>query len=115
VEGEQFDAKSGGGAGSGGGGIGDVVELEVEEDGVAASDQRLDHSGTSGDKEFQANLEPMDGLFELADKAKCGCGIGQVEGDDEPLASLFERVGGGRNEAGAEPIGDGHTLILKDF
>jgi hypothetical protein len=68
------------------------VELEVEEDGVAAVEQGFKDGGTGGGEELQTYLEPVAGAFELVDQGGGGGGIGYVEGYDQALARLVKRV-----------------------
>src|ERR1035441_1079478 len=81
VDGDHAHAQRGGGAHGGGHGVGNVVELEVEEDGVAAPDERLENGGTGGDKKLQPHLEPLAVALELGDEAGGGGPGGDGEGD----------------------------------
>ena len=69
VEGDHADAERGGRTHRSGYGVGNVVELEVEEDGVAALEERFEDGGTGGDEELQTYLEPAALAFKLVDQS----------------------------------------------
>ena len=58
VDGEHVHAEGSGGADGSGDGVGDVVEFEVEEDGMAALEEGLEDGGSGGDEELKADFEP---------------------------------------------------------
>jgi len=62
------------------------VELEVEEDGVAARDERLDDGRPGGGEELQPNFEPVAGSFETFHQLIRRSRAGHIERDDEALA-----------------------------
>jgi len=83
VDGEELGAEGGDGADGARNGVGDVVELEVEEDGVAAMAEFPDEGGAFGDEELKADLEPVAEVVELTGEGEGGRGTGVIEGDDE--------------------------------
>ena len=92
VKGEHLGAEGSGGADGRGDGVGNVVQLEIEEDGETALLQGLENSGTGGDEELEAHFDPAARALETADEGFGGrCG-GGVEGHDEPPARLFHGV-----------------------
>src|SRR5271157_362667 len=95
--------------------VGNVVEFQVKEDGVAALEQRLQDGGTGGHEELQSHLEPAAGVLQPGNK---GAGRGRVryiEGHDKAAARLCHRVWAagrrrlGGNEGGVQPFRDGHN------
>lgn len=95
MEGEHVDAERGGRADSSRDGVGDIVELKVEEDAVPAAQDGIEDRRTGGDKELEANFEPGTGIVKPVEEDRGSAGIGNVEGDDEPLAGSFPGVGCG--------------------
>lgn len=75
VEGEHVDAQPGGRANGAGNGVGDIVELEVEEDAMAATQDGLEDRRARGDKELEANLEPRTGVVQPVEKDGGSAGI----------------------------------------
>ncbi len=71
------------GADCSGYGVGDVVELEVEEDVEAAISQLMDDGVSRGVIELHPNLEPLAGLTEGVDEFECARCIGEIEGYGE--------------------------------
>src|SRR6185312_7045602 len=69
-----------GGADGSGHGVGDVVELEIEEDVEAAVAERLDESVAGGVVKLHAYLEPSAAAGELVYKIEGGFGGREVEG-----------------------------------
>ena len=120
-------AQGGGRADCSSDGVGNVVELEVEEDGVSARYERLNDGGPGCGEELQPNLEPLAGSFEsIYQLLRCGR-AGHIERDDEALARGLDFAGKGDfvdfrraegrlrgRESRIQPIGGGHTQILTD-
>jgi hypothetical protein len=70
--------------------VGNVVELQVEEDGMAALEQRFKDGGTSGREELHTYLKPAADILEpVGEGSRRGC-VGNIKGHDEALARLFE-------------------------
>ncbi len=109
----------GGGANRSRHGVGDVVKLEIEENGMAAANQRLDDRRTGSREQFQADFEPVAMPFEPVDQVKSGSRSWRVQSYDEALTCFFKafrRQGGrrtGSSERGVQTFGDGHTEIVK--
>ena len=82
-----------------GDGVGDVMELEVEEDVEAAVGEGGDDLGAFRDKELEADLDPADNGAETVCKGKGRGRVWEVEGDDEAILR-------GRG-------GIGHTQMIK--
>lgn len=83
VEREHADGELGGGLDCFGDGVGDVVELEVEEDVEAQVGDFADGVGAAGSIHFEANLDPADGALELAEGGSdVARGLG-VEDEDQ--------------------------------
>jgi hypothetical protein len=80
---EKVGAGGGDGADRASDGVRDVVEFEVEEDGVAAMAELVDDGVAFGEVEFEANLEPGAGVFEPIGEGEGGCGTGVIESDDQ--------------------------------
>ena len=68
VNGQHVRAQACGGSNSARHGVGNVVELQVEEDRVAAREDRLEYCRSRGHKEFQPHLEPRAGAFQPANE-----------------------------------------------
>ena len=85
VEGEEAGTCGGCGADGSGDGVGDVVELEVEEDVESSGGEGGDDLGAFGNEELQANLDPADGGSKAVGEGQGGCGVREVEGDDEAV------------------------------
>lgn len=85
VQGEEFNAEGCGGTDGAGDGVGNVMEFEVEEDGVAAPSNPIEDGWPSGDEEFQSDLEPADGAVELVDELERGGGVGIVKRDNQAV------------------------------
>jgi hypothetical protein len=110
VEGEHADAEGGGGTHRRGYGVGNVVELEVEKDGVAAGQKWFKDGGTCGDEKLQTYFEPEALALELVDQGFSSGGIGDIERYDETLAGFVQRVGlAGGCEGRMQPLWDGHS------
>jgi tetratricopeptide (TPR) repeat protein len=100
-------------------GVGDVVKLEIEKDGMSARNQRLQHGGAGGGKQFQSHLEPLalalKAIHQIESVGRTGC----VQGYDEASARLFHSIWRLRRgctrggEAGLQTFWDGHTEIVK--
>ncbi len=58
VQGDHVRAKGGSRADGSGDCVGNVVELEVEENGKTTLEDGLKDGGTGGDEEFETDLEP---------------------------------------------------------
>lgn len=104
MEGEEASSGGGCGADGSGDGVGDVMELEVEEDMEAAGGEGGDDLGAFGDEELQADLDPSAGGPETVGEVQGGGGVGEVEGDDEAIV---------RGWAGLGWAGSGHTEMIK--
>jgi hypothetical protein len=103
VEGEELRAGGGVrayGADGSGDGVGDVVELEVEEDGEAAMAEFLDDGVAFGEVEFEADFEPGAGVFELFHEREGWRGAGVVEGDDKAGGHRVQVTGYGLRVTG---------------
>jgi hypothetical protein len=72
--------------------IGNVVELEVEENGKSTLEDRLERGRTGSDEQLEADLEPAATTVELADKGFSIRSSGGIEGNDEPPPRLFPGV-----------------------
>jgi hypothetical protein len=83
VDGEELRAEGGDGANGSRDGVGDVVELEVEEDGEVAAAELADDGGAFGDEELESDFEAAAEALELAGEGEGRGGAGVVEGDDE--------------------------------
>jgi hypothetical protein len=83
VDGEEGGSSLGGGADGSGYSVGDVVELEVEEDVEAAVAELLDEDVAGGVVEFYANLEPLDRGAEGVYECEGLLGVGIVKGYGE--------------------------------
>lgn len=100
-------------------GVGNVVKLEIEEDGMTAAYQRFDGGGSGGGEQFQADFEPVAMVFDPVHQLKSSVHRGRVQSYDEAAARGFQalrwqgrgRIGGG--EAGVLPFRDGHNQIVK--
>ena len=66
------------------------MELEVEEHGVAAGQDRLQNGWSGRNEQFQADLEPRAGAFEALDKVEGRGGVWHIEGNNQALAGGFE-------------------------
>lgn len=88
VEGEHFDGEGGDALDGLGHGVGDVVELEIEEDAVSAVGDLTDEVGAVGGEELEADLDPLDGAVKAVEEGEGFLAGGQVEGEDE-LAAAF--------------------------
>jgi hypothetical protein len=93
VDGEEFGAGGSDGAHGAGDSVGNVVELEVEEDGVAAMAELMDDGGAFGDEELEADLEPLAEALEAAGESESGRSTGVIEGDDEAGVHLLQGTG----------------------
>ncbi len=92
VNGHHADTEACGGANSAGNGVGNIMEFQVEEDGVAAIEERFEDGGTGGDEEFETNFEPDAGAFQAVEEIyRCGL-VGHIESDDQALAGAFYGV-----------------------
>ena len=85
VDGEEGGSGLRDGVDGGGYGVGDVVELEVEEDVEAAIAELFDDLVASGIVELHADLEPLAGLFERVHEPESLGGGRVVEGHDEAI------------------------------
>jgi hypothetical protein len=83
MDGEEVGSDSGGGADGAGNGVGNVVEFQIEKDGVAAMTELVDESVACGEVELEAHFEPGAGAFELSGEGEGGGGAGVVESHDE--------------------------------
>ena len=79
VDGEEGGSGLGGGADGAGYGVGDVVELEVEEDVEAAVAELVDDAVAGGVVELHADLEPLAGFAEAVDQIERLLFVGEVE------------------------------------
>ncbi len=73
-------------------GVGNVVQLEVEEDlelGVALA-EHPDDRRSLGDEELETDLEQPDVTCQLAGQGQRSAGVWDVEGDDQALAGTVE-------------------------
>jgi hypothetical protein len=86
VDSEQMDTETGGGADSASNSVGDVVEFEVEEDGVASLEDWLDDSGACGGEEFETNFEADTNAVERGNKVGGSGSVRNVESDDQLFA-----------------------------
>lgn len=93
VDGEEFDAEGGDRADGSGNGVGNVVELEVKEDGDVAAAEFADDGGAFGDVELEADFEPAAETLELVGEGESGQSTGDVEGDDEAGVHLLQGTG----------------------
>jgi len=118
---EHADAEAGGGTNRAGNGVGDVVEFEIEKDGVAALENGFEHRGSGGSEKFEADFEPEASAVEPVDKVGGRGGIGNVEGDDELLAREGTPIGlgprdcrrGSVREGWVQALRNGHSFMLK--
>jgi len=88
MDGEELRAERRDRTHRGGDGVGNVVEFQVEEDGVAAIPERLNDGAPSGEVEFEADFEPLAGPFKTVDESEGFGSRREVEGDDEALSRL---------------------------
>ena len=106
VDGEEFDAEGGDRADGSGNGVGNVVELEVKEDGEVAAAEFADDGGAFGDVELEADFEPAAETLELVGEGESGQSTGTSRATMR-RGSIFYRVqGGGRARHRAQ--GTGH-------
>src|SRR5690606_27083647 len=80
VDGEHVDVEGAGGLDGACDRGGDVVELEVQEDALAALLESTDDVGPRGGEELGADLVPVDGGADALHQVERGPGIRQVEG-----------------------------------
>ena len=85
MDGEQGCSRPGGGADGSGYGVGDVVELEVEEDVEAAVAEVFDEAVAGGVVELHADFEPLAGVAETVYEIERLTGVGEVEGHGEAV------------------------------
>ncbi len=112
---EHARAKGSCGTHCSGHGIGNVMELEVEKDGMTARNDRFKHSGSCSDEQLKPHFEPMTGSLEPIHEGAGGFGVGHIERDNEPFAGLLQRVRSFRAVSGAGRIQEiryGHNQIL---
>lgn len=86
MEGEHAGTEAGDRTDGSSDGVGDVVELEIEKDGVAAGDKRFEDSRPGGCEELEADFEPATGTFEAVDESESIGSGGRIECNDEPVA-----------------------------
>ena len=108
VDGEEFGAEGSDGTHSAGDGVGNVVELEVEKDGVAAMAEFANDGVAFGEVELEADLEPLAEALEAAGESESGRSIGVIEGDDEAGVHLLQGTGWRVQGAGCRAQGTGH-------
>jgi len=94
VQGEHADGELGAGLDGFGDGVGDVVELEVEEDVEAEVGDFADGVGSAGGEHLEADFDPSDGALELAECGRDVAGRLGVEDEDEVASHAL----GGRLE-----------------
>lgn len=94
--------------------VGDIVQLEIEEDGMAAVDELFDYGWASGGEELQADFEPVAMVLEAVDEIKGSRRIGRIQGHDQPAAGFFQTLErrSCTGKGGVQPIGDGHNEIV---
>ncbi len=85
VEGEQAGPGGRRGADGSGDGVGNVVQLEIEEDGKAAVGEGGDDGRAFGNEQLEADLEPAAGGAETVGEGESRGGVGYVERDDEAV------------------------------
>ena len=83
VQGEHLDREGRDGFDGLGDGVGDVVELEVEEDVKAEVGDFANAVGAAGGEHFEAHLNPANGALELAKGGSDGARRLGVEDEDE--------------------------------
>jgi len=93
VKGEQASAYIGDRADGSGDGVGDVVELQVEEDLESAVTQGLDQRVASGAVKLEADLHPATTAFEPVDEVESLASSLEVEGYGELLFRLVAEIG----------------------
>lgn len=114
MEGDHARAMCCGGADCPGHRVGNIVKLEIEEDGMAAADELFDNGWTGGGEELQADLEPVAMALEAVDEIKGSRRIGRIQGHDQSAAGFFQTLEwrGCTGKGGVQPIGDGHNEIV---
>jgi len=70
-----------------------VVELQIEKDGISLRRKRFHNSRTRGDKQFQADLEPAAGALQSVDKCLRSSSIRHIEGHDQPFPGGLDAAG----------------------
>ena len=93
----------GDGANGSGDGVGDVVELEVEEDIEAAVAKQMHEVVASGVVELHADFEPLAGVVEAIDEFEGGFGVRIVQRHRQALPGIEVFVGGG-HELSVAPV-----------
>ena len=68
------------------------MKFQVEKDGISARQKGLKDGWTGGYEEFEPDLEPLAGILKAVNKLGGRVGIGDVQCDDQSLASLLQRV-----------------------
>jgi hypothetical protein len=94
VDSEHVDAESGDRAYGSGHRIGNVVELQIEKDGVAALEERFKDGRAGGGEQLQAYFEPLASALKLVGQSDGGSGVGDIEGHDQALACLVDDASG---------------------
>ena len=83
---QQLDADLGGDLGGAPHRLGDVVQLEIEEDALVALVQLVDERAPFGDVQLEPDLVALDGVAERVDLLERGARVRMIERDDQPLA-----------------------------
>jgi hypothetical protein len=63
--------------------VGDIVELEVEEDAAATGLHGLNHGGAFCREEFQSDLAEGRWLSKGIEELECSVGVRNIEGNDD--------------------------------
>ncbi len=70
----------------------DVVQLQIEEDRVAAGSQQFQNRRTGGGEKLQAHLEPATPAVQSVHQFESGRGCGRVQGYNQPSTRFFCRL-----------------------
>ena len=63
--------------------VGDIVELEVEEDAAASGLHGLNHGGAFRREELQSDLAEGRWLSKGIKESECSLGVGNIKGNDD--------------------------------
>jgi len=91
MEGGHGDPKSRGGGDGMGHGVGNVVELQVEEDTAAAIQDGFHDGGALGSEEFEPDFHDRGRFAQGIEKAKRTVRVGNIEGDDDFVLGTIGR------------------------